>query len=113
EMRNLAYHEDQASRIKEMRHLMQQDLEVIGRPFGEFIPGRNTSEPGQISKQIQLVKQLDIKGKTVTVPEALKEKLGVTDKSSPDNNAKRKAEREARRKARKEAKSNNQKNSDE
>ena len=91
---------------------MQQDLEVIGRPFGEFIPGGNAALPGQIDKQIEIVKQLEIKGKTVTVPEALKKDLGVTDEPTPDDKAKKKAEREARRKARQEAKSNNQKNSD-
>ena len=88
--------------------LMQQDLEVIGRPFGEFIPGGNAAEPGQIDKQIEIVKQLEIKGKTVTVPAALKKDLGVTDEPTPDDKAKRKAEREARRRARREAKSNNQ-----
>jgi hypothetical protein len=112
EMSNLAYHENQVFRINEMRNLMQQDLEVIGRPFGEFIPGGNAAEPGQIDKQIEIVKQLEIKGKTVTVPEALKKDLGVTDDPSPDDKARKKAEREARRKARKKAKSNNQKNSD-
>lgn len=107
EMKNLAYNKDQATRIKEMRYLMKQDLEVIGRPFGEFIPGGNAAEPGQINKQIEIVKRLEIKGKTVTVPRALKKGLGVTDEPTPDDKAKRKAKREARRKARKEAKSNN------
>ena len=108
EMNNLAYNKAQATRIKEMRNLMQQDLEAIGRPFGEFIPGGNAAEPGRIDKQIEIVKQLKIKGKTVTVPEALKKDLGVTDEPTPDDKATRKAEREARRKARQEAKSNNQ-----
>ena len=71
EMTNLAYNKEQVTRVKEMRDLLQQDLESIGRPFGEFIPGGNAAKPGQIDKQIQLVKQLDIKGKTVTVPRAL------------------------------------------
>ena len=101
EMKNLAYNKDQATRMKEMRHLMQQDLEVIGRPFGEFIPGGNATEPGQIDKQIGIVKQLEIKGKTVTVPRALKEELGVSDEPTPDDKATKKAEREARRKVRK------------
>ena len=108
EMKNLASNKSQATRIKEMRHLMRQDLEVIGRPFGEFISGGNATEPGQIDKQIDIVKKLEIKGKTVTVPEALKKDLGVIDEPVPDDKAKIKAEREARRKARKEAKSNNQ-----
>jgi hypothetical protein len=65
EMKNLAYKKAQATRIKEMRDLMQRDLKVIGRPFGEFIPGGNAAEPGQIDKQIEIVKQLDIRGKKV------------------------------------------------
>lgn len=108
EMNNLAYKKAQATRIKEMRSLMQEDLEAIGRPFGEFIRGANAAEPGQIDKQIAIVKQLEIKGKTVTVPEALRKDLGVTDEPAPDDNAKRKSERAARRKARKEANSNGQ-----
>jgi len=72
EMKNLAYREVKADRLYEMRDLMQRDLEVIGRPFGEFITGRNTSKPGQIDKQIEIVKQLDIQGKTVTVPKTLR-----------------------------------------
>ena len=106
EMKNLAYKKAQASRIQEMRTLMQQELERIGRPFGEFIPGGNAAAPGQIDKQIAIVKQLDIRGKTVTVPKALREELGVTDEPGPDDKAKRKAKREARKKAREEAKSN-------
>ena len=112
EMKNLAYKKAQASRINEMRFLMQQDLQIIGRPFGEFIPGGNATEPGQIDKQIEIVKQLEIKGKTVTVPEPLKKDLGVTDEPTPDDKANKKAKREARRMARQEAKSNDQKNSD-
>ncbi|MDG2471354.1 MAG: hypothetical protein P8M80_18880 [Pirellulaceae bacterium] len=84
-MRNLAYEKAQATRLKEMRDLMQQDLEAIGRPFGEFIPGGNAALPGQIGKQIEIVKQLEIKGKTVIVPEALKKDLGVTDEPTPDD----------------------------
>lgn len=113
EMKNLAFHQDQATRIKEMRDLMQQDLEVIGRPFGEFIPGVNAAEPGQIDKQIEIVKQLEIKGKTVTVPEALKTDLGDTDEPTPDDKTRKQAEREARRNVRQEGRSNNQNNPDE
>jgi len=107
EMKNLAYNKDQAPRLKEMRHLMQQDLEVIGRPFGEFIPGGNTAEPGQIDKQIEIVKQLEIQGKRVNVPESVTKGLGVTDEPTPGDKAKRNTKRKARRKTRKEAKSNN------
>ena len=86
-----------------MRQKMLQDLQAIGRPFGEFIPGGNAAKPGQISKQIKIVKQLEIKGKTVTVPETLKQDLNITDQPPHDDKAKRKAERETRRNAREEA----------
>ena len=104
EMKNLASHIGHSSRVKEMRQKMQQDLQVIGRPFGEFIPGGNAAKPGQVSKQIKIVKQLEIKGKTVTVPEALKQDIDVTDEPPHVDKAKRKAERETRRNAREEAK---------
>ena len=104
EMKNLAYKKSQTNRIKEMRYMMEKDLEAVGRPFGEFIPGGNAAEPGQIDKQIEIVKQLIIKGKNVTVPEGLKKSLKSTDEQAPDDKAKRKAKREARRTAREKAK---------
>ena len=112
EMRNLAHKKAQANRIKEMRHLMQHDLELVGRPFGEFIPGGNAAKPGQINKQIELVKQLEIRGKTVNVPEALKKSQGVTDEPAPDK-ARKIAEREERKKARAETRSKGRESSDE
>tara|TARA_R110002096_G_scaffold169222_10_gene340789 strand:+ start:168 stop:1928 length:1761 start_codon:yes stop_codon:yes gene_type:complete len=113
EMENLAYHPEQATRLKEMRELMQQGLEAIGRPFGEFIPGGNAAEPGQIDKQIEIVKQLEIRGKKVTVPEGLKKHPGVTEEPTSDDRAKKKTKREARRMAREQGKVNVQGNSDE
>ena len=106
EMRNLAYDANRSTRLKELRYLMQQDLEAIGRPFGEFIPGGNAADPGQIDQQIKVVKQLEIKGKTVTIPRALRRSLGVPDDTAPENKSSKKAEREARRKARQKTKSN-------
>ena len=111
EMKNLAYKKAQAARLAEMRDLMQRDLEVIGRPFGEFIPGGNASAPGQIDKQIAIVKQIEIKGKTITVPRALKAELGATDEPTSDDKKTKKAKREARKKARQASKSNKPKNS--
>ena len=104
EMKNLAYKKSQTNRMKEMRYLMEKDLEAVGRPFGEFIPGGNAAEPGQIDKQIEIVKQLTIKGKTITVPEDLKKNFGVSEEPNQDDKAKRKKKREARKKNRKEAK---------
>ena len=108
EMKNLANQKNQGTRLKEMRNLLQQDLEAIGRPFGEFVPGGNAAEPGQINEQIAMVKRIEIKGKKVTVPEDLKKNPGGTEEPSPDNKAKKKAKREARKKAREEAKANDQ-----
>ena len=63
EMKNLAGNVAYDSRIKKMRQRMQEDLEAIGRPFGEFIPGGNATDPGQIDRQIEVVKKPQNKGK--------------------------------------------------
>ena len=113
EMQNLANNERQANRLREMRSLMKQDLEAIGRPFGEFIPGLNTSPSGQINEQLALVKQIKIQGKKITVPEALRGKAGETDQSKVDDKINKKAKRELRKKSRQEVKKeNNQKTSE-
>ena len=78
--------------------MMEKDLEAVGRPFGEFIPGGNAAEPGQIDKQIEIVKQLIIKGKTVTVPEDLKKNFGFAEEPNQDDKSKKKKKREARKK---------------
>jgi hypothetical protein len=98
-MKNLADNVAHASRMKKIRNLMKKDLEAIGRPFGEFIPGGNATDPGQIDRQIDIVKKLKIKGKTVTVPESLKKGLEVSDEP-PLDKLTTKVKREARRKAR-------------
>ena len=64
---------------------------------------------GQIDKQIEIVKQLDIKGKTVSVPNALRVHPEANAKPDPDGKETKKVKRETRRKAREEAKSNGQK----
>ena len=102
EMQNLAHDKRQADRLGEMRSLMQHDLEAIGRPFGEFIPGHNTSPPGQINEQLALVKQIEIQGKKITVPEALRGKSGETDHSKLDDKINKKSKRELRKKSRQE-----------
>ncbi|MCP4502755.1 MAG: hypothetical protein GY822_22650, partial [Deltaproteobacteria bacterium] len=57
--------------------------------------------------------QLEIRGKTVNVPEALKKSQGVTDEPALDDKAKKIAEREERKKARAEARSKRRESSDE
>ena len=93
------------------RELMHQDLEAIGRPFGEFIFGGNAAEPGQVDNVIQIVKQLQIRGKTITVPDNPGKDVVVTDDAFADDKMKKKALREARRKARQETKPNRQQSS--
>ena len=100
EMRNLAYEQEQSLRVKEMQSVMQRDLKVIGRPFGEFIPGGNAARPGQIDKQIELVKQLEIRGKQVVVPEVLTQGISGVDTSVERDRTKRKAERAQRKEKR-------------
>ncbi|MEC8302106.1 MAG: hypothetical protein VX035_10355, partial [Planctomycetota bacterium] len=62
--------------------------------------------PGQIDKQIELVKKLEIQGKKVTIPETLEGNPGENGESAPDDKTIKKAKREARKKAREEAKEN-------
>ena len=112
ERNNLAYKKNHAARIKEMQGLMQQDLRAIGRPFGEFIPGGNAAKPGQINEQIRIVKQLEIKGKTVTVPQVLNRNSEVDEEPVADDKAKRKLQRETRRKARQGERTGDQTNVD-
>ena len=107
EMQNLAHDKRQADRLREMRFFIQHDLEAIGRPFGEFIPGHNTSPPGQINEQLALVKQIEIQGKKITVPEALRGKSGETDHSKLDDKINKKSKRELRKKSRQEGKNEN------
>ena len=107
EMQNLADDTRQADRLREMRAFMQQDLEAIGRPFGEFIPGRNTSPPGQINKQLAMVKQIEIKGKKISVPEMLRGKAEEARKPNMDGKEDKKAKRELRKKSRLAGKNDN------
>ena len=93
------------------RELMHQDLEAIGRPLGEFIFGGNAAEPGQVDNEIRIVKQLQIRDKTIPVPDNLGKDVVVTDDSFADDKMKNNALREARRKARQETKPNRQQSS--
>ena len=112
-MQNLAHDERHADRLREMRSLMKQDLEAIGRPFGEFIPGLNTSPSGQINEQLALVKQIKIQGKKITVPEALRGKPVETDQSKVDDKINKKLKREIRKKSRQGSKNEDDQNTSE
>ena len=104
EMENLAYDSKHVNHLERMRSYLKEDLLMIGRPFGEFISGGNAAEPGQIDKQIELVKQIEIKGKKVTVPDKLTTSQETTEELIKNGNVNKKAEREERKKARQSAK---------
>ena len=113
EMQNLAHDERHADRLREMRSLMKQDLEAIGRPFGEFIPGLNTSPSGQINEQLALVKQIEIKGKKISVPEMLRGKAKETGEPNVDGKEDKKAKRELRKKSRQAGKDDSEQRNEE
>ena len=113
EMQNLAHDERHTDRLREMRALMQQDLEAIGRPFGEFIPGLNTSPSGQINEQLAMVKQIEIKGKKISVPEMLRGKAKENEGPNVNGKEDKKAKRELRKKSRQAGKDDSEQRNEE
>ena len=93
ERANLAQDPRFAEQLAAMRRRLTDELKRGTRPFGEFVPGGNAAPPGQIDRQIALVKTLTIQGKTVVVP-------GEDDAREPAG-ASRKDQRKADRKAKK------------
>jgi arylsulfatase A-like enzyme len=73
EMKNLAYDADYQRKLTEMKTLLKMYLKDIGRPFGELYDPEKVAANGQIADQINLVKQIEVKGKKVTVPQNLHE----------------------------------------
>ena len=71
-MNNLAYHKDYVKELAKMKKLLAGHIEKIGRPFGEFVYSGNAALPGQVEDEIHIVKQIEVKGKKVIVPEQLK-----------------------------------------
>ena len=69
EWNNLAYNPDHQKELAKMKKLLTNEIENIGRPFGEFKNTGNASSPGQITEEINLVKQIKINGKKVILPE--------------------------------------------
>lgn len=92
EMNNLAFDPQYAEQLALMRRLLTEDLEISGRPFGEFLPGGNAAPGGQIDDQIAQVKTLKIQGKRVIVPD---------DSDSNDSEKSRRKNRKTSRKNRK------------
>ncbi|MCK5208717.1 MAG: hypothetical protein KAQ79_11870, partial [Cyclobacteriaceae bacterium] len=69
EWNNLAYNPDHQKELAKMKKLLTNEIENIGRPFGEFKNTGNASYAGQITEEINLVKQIKINGKKVILPE--------------------------------------------
>jgi hypothetical protein len=90
---NLAADPRHAEQLARLRQMLTDELRGGTRPFGEFVPGGNAAPPGQIDRQIALVKTLTIQGKTVRVP-------GEDDEREPTG-VSRKDQRKADRKAKK------------
>ena len=113
EMQNLAHDERHADRLREMRALMKQDLEAIGRPFGEFIPGLNTSPSGQINEQLAMVKQIEIKGKKSLFQRCYEAKPKRMREPNVDGKEDKKAKRELRKKSRQAGKDDSEQRNEE
>ena len=68
EMKNLAADPEHGPQLAKMQKLLVSDLESIGRPYGELVPGGNAAEPGQVDEQLEFVRQCRIQGKNVILP---------------------------------------------
>ena len=68
EMKNLVNDPEYSVALKEMKQLLIQTIETTDRPYGELVPGGNATAPGQVSEQQELTRRMEIKGKTVTLP---------------------------------------------
>lgn len=64
ELRNLAGHPEYANKMEEMKGALLGHLKAIGRPFGEFIPGKGAALPGQVEEQIAKAKELSASRET-------------------------------------------------
>ena len=98
-MKNKISNPEYAGIVKDMKAKLTKVLQSMNRPYGEFVPGSDTSGPGQIDTQIALVEKLEVKGKKVTVPNRLKDDLAKYDAGKPDDKGKTNAPRERKPKA--------------
>ena len=69
ELKNLAYDPEHAPQLAKMQKLLISELQSIGRPYGELVPGGNAVPPGQVEEQLAFVRQCKIKGKNVILPD--------------------------------------------
>ena len=98
-MLNLANNERQADRLREMRSLMKQDLEAIGRPL-ESSSQASTPRPLSDQRTACIGETIEIQGKKNHSARGVESKAGETDQIKMDNKIIKKAKREERKKSR-------------
>jgi arylsulfatase A-like enzyme len=97
EKNNLAQNPKHRQKLTEMKTILTQYLKTFDRPFGEFIPGADAVPPGQIDKQLELIKKIKIQGKNVILPPEVK----IEPAKPTSTKTSKKLLREQRRNARK------------
>ena len=98
EEKNLAANPEYAEQLAAMRARLTECLKQFDRPFGEFVSGGNAVGPGQVDKQLELVKRLKIQGKNVILPEDLETKPAQQTTSKEQRRLQRKRRRQERQK---------------
>jgi len=99
EQQNLANAPEHQERLVEMKKLLASRLKDLNRPYGEFIPGGNATQPGQVTEQLEALKTLTIRGKQVILStDEGPEEQGISRKDKKkaeriENRAQRKAEK--------------------
>jgi arylsulfatase A-like enzyme len=68
EQKNLAANPEYSQQLAKLRKLLTSELESIGRPYGELVPGGNATPPGQVDAHLKYVRRAKIQGKKVTLP---------------------------------------------
>ncbi|VGO20854.1 sulfatase family protein [Pontiella sulfatireligans] len=68
EFNNLAGDPEYAPKLDAMQKILIAELESIGRPYGELIPGGNAVPPGQVDEQLELARQCMFQGKNIIFP---------------------------------------------
>jgi len=96
ELQNLAANPDYSRTLADMRRILRKELESFDRPFGEFVPGGNAAPAGLIDEQVELVRNIKIVGKKVTLPDG-----SVFDEQSQSNRQRNATGKESRRANRK------------
>jgi arylsulfatase A-like enzyme len=89
EQTNLASDAVHQGRLRKMQAMLKEDLESLGRPFGEFVTGGDAAPAGLIDGQIALVKEMKIQGKNVVLPNT-----DTAGQTSPDPTSYRRVQRQ-------------------